>query len=395
MNGSFIVSFLDKVARDQTLPQIEVFPGVTEVRARRAKALQHVARISFDRDREAEVAEFIGTMPQVVTVDDGEKQVFLFSPQDVNFTLNQGIRNTDIGATQLLHYYNKFGRFPNMPYPNQLPKSVTYTEESSRLGSNIFAAILDQGIDTTHTDEFGSPTRVTRVSTTVAGTYGNHGTGCAGLFAGATCGFAKEARILDGKCFGDSSLVTGLSSITDCMDDLTAWVETPGNVAADEHVIISCSFGALETLGGNGYEVAVDAMEAAGIAVFAASGNNDINYISNDWWPAKGLRWGGVGACDLRRTRLHFSNFGPEIKLYGLGWASPTARLGNGNYIDFSGTSAACPVAAGCYATWATSQEAPRSQSEVWALQEEYVTEFCKQNTVRRDDFDTDVSVVT
>jgi len=281
-----------------------------------------------------------------------------------------------------------------MPYWTDVPKSVSYFRDTGRLGDNLHVAILDQGIYTGHTDEFGSPTRVTRFSDTVGDSgVGYHGTACAGIIGGATSGFLPNAHLLDGKCFDDDSTGTSLGAITDCMDDLTAWAEAPGNVAADEHVIVNCSFGAPAGLGGNGYATAVQAMEDAGIAVFAASGNLDYNLDSSlNFFPAHDLEWGAVGAVDLRRVRTHFSNYGGMVKLHALGWGTPApSHTTNGAFINFTGTSAACPAAVGCYGTWATSRDAPRSQAEVWALQEEYIAGFCKK-IVRKNAYDTEYS---
>jgi len=394
MTTTFMIEFVDNNAADETIPLIEMFPGVKRVKRKKSRALRHHANIYFHEEREAEIAEFVGTMPQVLKVDDGDQEVHLAGQQQTSFTFDKGGRFARPGSTQLLHYYSSNASFDQMPLINKLGGTVSYNENTDRHGSNIFVSIIDQGVDSSHTQEFGSPARYIEISDYVGDGPGFHGTACASIAAGATCGFLKEATILDGKCFGSNSLTGSISNITDALDDLTAWAETPGNVASNEHVICNMSLGGENSLS-NGYTTAVQAMEDAGIAVFAASGNSGeliFNDTSKDnFWPAAGLKYGAVGAVDLRRTRTHFSNIGGMVTLFGLGWGVPAATVGNGNYFNVSGTSFACPAVVGCYGTWVANRDGPRSQSEVWDLQSEFIS-YCVNGTVRSDDFDTEFS---
>jgi len=101
--SSYLVSFLDKEARDDALQSIAAFPGVIRIRPYKSRGMSHMARIFFDDENEIAIAEFIGTMPQTHYVDRAEIPCILLASEEVSFTLDFGGRLSPPGVSQLLH----------------------------------------------------------------------------------------------------------------------------------------------------------------------------------------------------------------------------------------------------------------------------------------------------
>ena len=129
-------------------------------------------------------------------------------------------------------------------------------------------------------------------------------------------------------------------------------------IANPNCLAISMSWG-----GGNTYTMFANALTAAkntgrngkGICVFASSGNNYSSTVNIN--PAGLPMVHAVGASAQNNTRAGFSNYGTKLFAAAPGVACPTTdRTGaagykpDSNYTNFSGTSAACPVMAGCAA---------------------------------------------
>jgi subtilisin family serine protease len=211
-------------------------------------------------------------------------------------------------------------------------------------GSGVTVVVIDTGVNPDHTEVAG---RVTWSVNTVDdgqsdGRDGNgHGTAVASIAAGRTIGVAPDASIAairaldDDGTYVDSWLLTAIDWTVAHADDLTP-------------AVVNMSLGA--TLAGqltSSLETALDALEGAGLTVFAAGGNDS---KPSSWEsPAASIFVGTIGACDGADHPSPFSNFGPSVDLWAPGssilaadWLQP-----DGGLLLESGTSEATPIVAG------------------------------------------------
>lgn len=205
-----------------------------------------------------------------------------------------------------------------------------------RLGAGVTIAVLDGGSAADAT--LGTRLRYLDIGFGVVGSGkdGEHGTAVAALAAGASedaRGVAPAAGIL-------SIRVTGGDGASD------AFALAQGIFAAVDAgaQVINISLGGYATS-----SVLGDAVEyalAAGVAVVAASGNDQAAQLA---WPAAYPGVVSVGAVDAAGRQAIFSNSGQTLQLTAPGYAVQTAGLG-GTRVGFSGTSASAPVVAGAIA---------------------------------------------
>ncbi|MEN9841027.1 MAG: hypothetical protein RL376_827, partial [Verrucomicrobiota bacterium] len=165
---------------------------------------------------------------------------------------------------------------------------------------------------------------------------GAHALAVAALVAGGapdTRGVAPGATVL-------SVRVTGADGAGDTFS------VARGVVAAVEAgaQVINISLGGYATSSILG--AAVEQALAAGVAVVAASGNDQATRLS---WPAAYPGVVSVGAVDAAGQQAIFSNAGEGLQLTAPGYAIETAGPG-GTRVAFSGTSASAPVVAGAIA---------------------------------------------
>lgn len=327
-------------------------------------------------DHKNDLRNFLYHLVPVYGVLDGDNPMISCAQENVATNLTLDAREQPINLTQVFHAWdNKPGIIPW----SQRPLSTTFLRESDRRGSNIVVSVHDAGVDASHTAEFGS--RVTQIYNGPGDGPGDHGTSVGSIIAGANVGFLGDATVLDAKCF-NSSNSGGVGAGVASLDALVTWVQS--NLATGDHVIANCSFGSTN-LFANEFEGIVEDVEDEGIALFAASGNFawNLNSTMTNFWPAEGLLYGAVGAVNAAGQLVNFSNLGSMVHLHGLGWKVPCARVGNNNYKVQTGTSFASPSVAGAYGTWATTRDAPRSQSEVRQMMSDYI-DFCKAGKVKR-----------
>jgi hypothetical protein len=270
----------------------------------------------------------------------------------------------------------------------EFPRDVTITEETERLGSNVVICIMDTGIDATHDEFTNLPNRIERIWDLGDGNNGTHGTYTASEAAGATCGFLREAKILDAKVFNGLTGSGGVGNGVLAIDTLISWVENPANGVTDNTIVIlSMSFSEVTTFIVNSYKEIMTELLERGIFPFAATGNNlaDLDGLTNAW-PAEDLRWSAVGATDMGGRRAFFSNYGDFVRLYGYGLHVPSANAGTGNGLAWpSGTSMATPNAAGAFGTWMSGRYRPSGLDDTEAALEEYLKSFCYKNLVYDD----------
>lgn len=211
-----------------------------------------------------------------------------------------------------------------------------YAWNAGYTGSGVKVAVLDSGV-TPMSNELTLAGNANAISSSGAATDGNgHGTHVAGIIGAKTnaiggAGIAPNASIYNVKVMGDDG------SGTD--DDILRGIQQ----AIDWKVnIINMS------LGGVGYSTAfqnkINQAYKNGIAVFAAAGNDG---GSNMCYPAAYDHVICIGAVDNNNERASFSNYGAWVDLSAPGvniWSTGTSGT---SYVSMSGTSMACPVAAG------------------------------------------------
>ena len=239
----------------------------------------------------------------------------------------------------------------------------------SLIPSNAYGevAVLDIACDVDHEDMVGAISNTSwncvydTSDVRPISPYEKHGTCCSGLICANTGNDKGVASIGNNKLkvqflhIGMNSNSGGgfFTSDTIVTRAVNKAISNP-NCAA-----ISMSWG-----GGNSYPNFANALTLAkntgrggkGICVFASSGNQYLSTV--DISPANLPMVHAVGASTQNNTRANFSNYGTKLFAAAPGVQCPTVdRTGadgyniNSNYTNFSGTSAACPVMAGCAAT--------------------------------------------
>ncbi len=175
----------------------------------------------------------------------------------------------------------------------------------------------------------------------------NHGTHTAGIASAVTdnsigiAGTAFNAKIMAinvGSRETDNSIAHGYSGIL--------------YAARNGADVISCSWGRPGSP--SQYEQGVIAEATAlGAVVVVAAGNNNSD---SNYFPAQYTNAFSVAAVDVNDIKASFSNFGTKVDVSAPG-VSVLSTLTSGRYGNNSGTSMACPVAAGVIALVKTKNE--------------------------------------
>lgn len=204
-----------------------------------------------------------------------------------------------------------------------------YAWAAGYTGQGIKVAVLDTGVadhaDVSATSLYGPGTEDTH----------GHGTHVAGIIGAKANGRQGVGVAPDVTLYSGNVLPGGTGTDADIIMAIKA--------AQEQNVdIINMSLGGL---GYNGaFQQTVNAAYEQGIAIFAASGNDGgTNYT----YPSCYDHVISVAATDAGNERAGFSNYGNKIDLSAPGVAIwSTGKNGTG-YTRMSGTSMACPVAAG------------------------------------------------
>lgn len=205
-------------------------------------------------------------------------------------------------------------------------------------GDGIKVAVLDTGIVDSHEDlKIAGSYNASSASGSASDVHG-HGTHVAGIIGAQLnnnkggAGIAPDAELYCIKVIGDNGSGTDADVIQGLMKAIELDVD-----------VVNMS------LGGPGYngafqEVVNDAYEK-GIAFFAAAGNDGIS-VNN--YPASYDHVICVAATDENNARAAFSTYGSWVDISAPGlniWS--TSNRNDTSYEVMSGTSMACPVAAG------------------------------------------------
>ncbi|XP_038071135.1 aqualysin-1-like [Patiria miniata] len=216
-----------------------------------------------------------------------------------------------------------------------LPLDGVYNPDGAGEGVNVY--VIDTGIRTTHEDFEGRA----KIAYDVYGDDGNdchgHGTHCAGIVAGARSGVAKKANIFGiraMKCNGKASC----SDLIKGIDWLIANAKFPA--------VASLSIGGAAS---EALDLAVSKLIKAGVFAVAAAGNEHTDSCTRS--PARVKKVFTIGAVSITDKVAVFSNYGTCVDVFAPGVMIRSAGINSDHaYVSMSGTSMACPHAAGAAA---------------------------------------------
>ena len=251
-------------------------------------------------------------------------------------------------------------------------------------GTDIIVAILDSGIDTLHSeftgrllpgfDAFATDSINTNGYPFLNFDQNAHGTACAGIVGAAQdneigiSGVAPEAILVPVRIFFYLELNNQIVPFTNMNALLTGSAYSWNTIGAD---VISCSAGLTEefinlltidtTICNEELRMAhTEGRNGKGTALFFSAGNEN---SPNVLWPANLNATIAVGASDMCDTRKRpndcsgenwGSDYGetldfvaPGVKIATCDISGTPGYAGNDYSLNFNGTSAACPIAAG------------------------------------------------
>lgn len=245
------------------------------------------------------------------------------------------------------------------------------------MGSGVRVAVLDTGVDYTHTDLDGNWAGgydfINADNDPMDDSTSGHGTHCAGIIAAergndaGVIGVAPQAqlygvKILDASGYGDySTIIQGLQW---CVNN---------NIQ-----IASMSLGG--TVDSQILKDACDAAYAAGVLVVAAAGNSGMG-TDTVQFPAKYDSVIAVGSTDSMNLRSSFSSTGPAVELAAPGSGIYSTLPGN-RVGSMSGTSMACPQIAGVAALVMSA-----GMTNAYAVRGQLRTSVKDLGTVGRDNY--------
>jgi subtilisin family serine protease len=216
-----------------------------------------------------------------------------------------------------------------------LPLSTTYTY--NKTASNVYAYIIDTGIQTSHSD-FGGRAAVSYDALGGNGQDCNgHGTHVAGTVGGAKYGVAKAVRLRAVRvlnCSGSGSYSQVIAGVN--------WVTQNHASPAVANMSLGGSIS-------SAVNSAVTSMISSGVFTAVAAGNSSANACN--YSPSSVSSALTVAASDRTDTRASFSNYGSCVDVYAPG-VSITSDWRNGGTNTISGTSMASPHAAGVAALY-------------------------------------------
>lgn len=229
---------------------------------------------------------------------------------------------------------------------SRIESDYAYLRQSSITGDQVKVAVIDSGIDTDHPDLAGNYVEgydfVNNDSD--PNDDNGHGTHCAGTIGavaenGGVVGVAPGVSLYALKVLD----ANGSGSFSDVIAALQWCVDHGIHVTSN-------SYGSRQDPGTQVAAAFANA-EQQGILSIAAAGNdgNVKGNGNNVGYPASYTSVVAVAATDPSDTRAYFSSTGPDVEVSAPGYQIYSTYL-NGQYATLSGTSMACPHAAGAAA---------------------------------------------
>ncbi len=238
--------------------------------------------------------------------------------------------------------------------------------------SSVVVAVLDgNGYDLDHPDLAGKLVNAYDAVNndnlpTPVNEHDNHGTPCVGLIAAATgndlgvAGVGYHVRAMpvaigynvreNGKFSTDPAVVARAAAQVVAASGVVAVSNSYSFGSADFAATIQASYASMRNNSRNGF----------GAVILASTGNDALS--TPTVYPANYPFVVGVGASNINDMKANFSNYGSYLDIVAPGVLTlttdrtSTAGYDGGNYTSFSGTSAACPVAAGVVGLMASIQ---------------------------------------
>lgn len=209
-------------------------------------------------------------------------------------------------------------------------------------GSGVKVAVIDTGVNA-NTDL----PAVTGVGENATRDLSGHGTHVAGIIAAKANGQYGVGVAPNAQLYAANALPNADGS-GDIADSISAVRAVSGQAGATLTVdVINMSLGSLGY--SDPFQQVITAAYNNGVAIFAAAGNDGGNNYN---YPACYDNVISIAATDQGNARASFSNYGNKVDLSAPGvdiWSTNAFEGSDGeeSYIDMSGTSMACPVAAG------------------------------------------------
>ncbi|MDE6737567.1 MAG: S8 family serine peptidase, partial [Lachnospiraceae bacterium] len=242
----------------------------------------------------------------------------------------EGTEQTEASYMEALAYGDPYLQSTNSYYQyHHTIIGSSYAWAAGYTGKGIKVAVLDTGV-ANHTDV--SATSIYGPGTSDSNGHGTHVAGIIGAKANGKQGVGVAPGVT---LYSGNVLPDGTGTDADIIKAIKA-------AQAKNVDIINMSLGGL---GYNGaFQQTVNDAYKQGIAIFSASGNDGgTNYA----YPACYDHVISVAATDAGNERAYFSNYGNKVDLSAPGVFIWSTGKDGSSYVRMSGTSMACPVAAG------------------------------------------------
>lgn len=250
--------------------------------------------------------------------------------------------------------------------------------EAGYTGSGVKVAVIDTGVNASNTDL----PAVTGVGNNATRDVSGHGTHVAGIIAASANGQYGVGVAPDAQLYAANALPNEDGSGT-IDDSLVAVRAVTGQAGATLTVdVINMSLGSLGYSGP--FQQVITAAYNKGVAIFAAAGNDGGNNYN---YPACYDNVISIAATDQGNARASFSNYNNKVDLSAPGvsiWSTDAfeGTDGHATYIEMSGTSMACPVAAGEAAVILSANPA-ELQGETGGAKVDALLELMKKNAIK------------